>query len=352
MSEEIVNPSVEANQESQPLHQFLAWRLGAHLESFAKQLGKVSRGKYGKKTVHKLRVSCRKLRTTLKNFKGLLPPDSYTVLEHDLKVLANRSGVVRELDVLLKELEKANQINYTEKAMAGFEVLYSVVRKLTNEKRQSLQAVVESFAASSSYPLLADYVDQYHNLDHLAEACQTPVLRKKANKLLMTQLRKISNQAVVLAYDEPSDEFHQLRIRLKSLRYTMTDFSSLHSNGFEQQLDKMTLIQNLMGDIHDRQVWLAQLHEVFAVIAEQKGEDSKKYRTALFAGNILHRKWQDEINSAYTDFKHLWQVLAREKFWSSFLVELAESGSEERSNPVASERENEHLEDFSESTPE
>jgi len=51
-------------------------------------------------------------------------------------------------------------------------------------------------------------------------------------------------------------EHHEMRIAAKRLRYTMEIFSDLYQDGLKKPIQKVKKLQDLLGDMHDCDVWL------------------------------------------------------------------------------------------------
>ncbi|MEE4195975.1 MAG: CHAD domain-containing protein [Anaerolineae bacterium] len=302
------------------MRQFLAWRVAVHMRPFAKQIGKAAAGKSGKKMIHKLRVSCRKFRVLLKNFRDYFPQDQVGLLADEIKKLASAFAVSREMVLLRKEIKSTRKENYTEKATMGFEVLANTCVQEDHHRKGALQMAARSFAESDNLSLLDEYVTEHHDLDNLAAVCQNTSIQSFAQDNLTRQLRKIASEAKALEHETPDDDFHQLRISLKNLHYSLKDFACLEEDHYDAQLGRIKQLQNLMGRIHDRQVWLAQINEILAVIGERNQDDEELMRNAAFAVEILKRKWRDQINADYADLKIIWGYLQRDHFWSSFFA--------------------------------
>lgn len=313
----------QQKNNSAAMRQFLAWRVAVHMRPFAKQIGKAAAGKSGKKMIHKLRVSCRKFRTLLRNFRDFFPQDRVSLLIEDIKKLATAFAVSREMALLRKEINATRQETFTEKAAMGFEILANTVAQENRHRKGTLQSAAKSFAESEHLSILDEYVTEHHDLDHLAAVCQNASVQAFARENLTKQLRKIAIEANALEQEIPDEDFHQLRISLKNLHYSLEDFSCLAEDQYHGQLGRIKQLQNLMGRIHDRQVWLAQIHEILAVIGERNQTDPELINTAVFAAEILQRKWRDQINADYADLKKIWDYLQRNQFWSSFFPEEA-----------------------------
>ena len=59
-----------------------------------------------------------------------------------------------------------------------------------------------------------------------------------------------------LIYDqEKIEELHEMRIAAKNLRYTMEIFTPLYQSGLKPAINHIKEAQDILGDIHDFDVW-------------------------------------------------------------------------------------------------
>lgn len=310
------------------------------------------KGKTGQKTIHKLRVSSRTLRALLKNFQFLLTEEEYQSINGPLKAYADELSVVRELDVLHGNLKKDRIKTTKPKAIAGLQGLKRKCTEIRKQRRTRIPEITQLMINSAAYEKLDEYISKYYRLDQLSRAYNHPLVQEKAQSIVELHLRKIAKAAVAMEVDAPDDTLHSLRIALKNFRYTLADFSCLHPQGFQPQLEKIGMLQDRLGNIHDRQVWLAQIEDIHAVIGEDRGFESSAYQAAGFTKKLLRRKWQKNIQKNFKKVKKIWSDLQQNQFWFGFLKDVEASDSQQGCDPVSSERKDQHLEDLPDRTPE
>jgi CHAD domain-containing protein len=297
------------------LRQFFAGQLFLHFKPFVKQVKKAAKGKHNRGRIHELRVSCRKLRVILRNYQKLFSPAEFAIMEKSLRVLASDLALLRELDVLQKALGKISRASYTERAVRGFDRLKSVCGAAAAKRRASISGKLEMFLQSPGYQLLKKSAVEFDSSADLLTLCQHPVVIKNAESVIRKWLRLIT--AYLDHVHEPDEEFHELRIQLKSFRYTLQDFDCLWEGRFSSQIERITYLQDLMGEIHDHQVWVVQLDEILAVITEQSDGVSVEAEDAVFAAQLLKSSWTQEINEAFAEFQVSWLHLQNAGFWES-----------------------------------
>lgn len=84
-----------------------------------------------------------------------------------------------------------------------------------------------------------------------------------------------------LADPEKSDEHHAMRIAVKRLRYTLEVWRDLFKGNIRKEIDTLKGFQDLLGDLHDCDVWLEYLPEFL---------EEEETRCRAFFGNDTHFK--------------------------------------------------------------
>jgi CHAD domain-containing protein len=134
-----------------------------------------------------------------------------------------------------------------------------------------------------------------------------------------------------LAYDEivPQPEkvaeLHEMRISAKRLRYTMETFASLYANQLKPYLAQVRKAQELLGDIHDCDVWKDFLPQFTAEEHE---------RTLAYFGHArpvkrllpgLQYFENDRLQARgmlYEEFVSCWQTWKQEDVWANLRAAL------------------------------
>lgn len=302
------------------LDSFFVGCLDRRLKPFSKQLKKVAKGKNSKKKIHNLRTSCRKIRTLVNNFQAIVPTEVHAGINLELKTLTAKLGLVRELEVLEKEIDRSLSKSYTEKAALGLSVLKKTCQRIIESKRGKLDRAAKVFKSSPNYLYFVNYIADAQEAEPLDLLCESPEIQKFGEERIKVQLDQVAINAASLDKAKPKESFHQLRIQLKILLYTLADFSCVHVDEFHSQRRRISTLLKKMGRIHDRQVWIAQINEVLAVVGETYGESGDEFETTSFAVRLLKSKWFDQIDSDFKDFKIIWRSLKNNRFWDSFFV--------------------------------
>jgi len=197
--------------------------------------------------VHQARVATRRLRSDLRTFRHLLPPEWYTATTDELRWLGQSLGAVRDADVLLERLEAAAAHLDIVDRSAAKQLLARLERERADD-RDALLAAMDS--------------DRYGQLlDRLATAARElpPGGDRKARAARAAGAAAAPRRpwrhlrgAVRSLGDHPSDDaLHQVRIRAKRLRYASEAVSPVVGKPATALARTAANLQDVLGELHD-----------------------------------------------------------------------------------------------------
>ena len=183
--------------------------------------------------LHDLRINLRTLRSLLRPLRGL---PSIDLLEQAARDLGQLTNPIRELQVLVAELEQLG--------MSDVAAQYS----------QGLEPAFQRLLTSAELPRLFEVLDGFPQIWRLSarEGCLRG-LRGKVRQLFRRELRKVFSHPGSSAVDEPN--LHVLRLKVKRLRYCSQVYPDLTPLG-RSQLKMLRKLQQSLGDWNDCQHWL------------------------------------------------------------------------------------------------
>jgi triphosphatase len=210
-------------------------------------------------SVHRFRVGLRRLRSILSAFAEALPERERRALGDRLRAVAQRWGRAREWDVFLAEtLARLRQALPQEKALIELEEVAQAARRRALPPGDTLRDSAAAIAAA-----IEDSPWLRRPTTTAAEIWETP-LRDFAAALLSQRHRRLRKR-VKRADATDLSTFHQLRIRVKKLRYPAELLKSLFDEeGAADYLDRLVDLQNLLGSLNDALVARTLLAEIDA----------------------------------------------------------------------------------------
>ncbi|MDD4127130.1 MAG: CHAD domain-containing protein [Methanomicrobium sp.] len=119
---------------------------------------------------------------------------------------------------------------------------------------------------------------------------------------------------------ENKQQHHAMRIAAKRFRYTMESFTDLYNGALNENIKSIKKIQDLLGDIHDCDVW-ADFLMLFL--------EEEKERIVSFFGNLnlyniivpgIENLYEERINKRkelHLEFIEYWDELKEKKEWES-----------------------------------
>ena len=211
--------------------------------------------------VHKMRVATRRLRSTLKTFKGSFDPDRAGVLKIELKWLAGALGEVRDAQVLGAKLGQAAD---------EFPAAATELRARLAGDEERGRATLGEALASDRYLSLLDELDTLVDEPDPEEA--DPV--KRARKVL----RRADSLLDEATADGVDAELHEARKKYKQARYAAEVFAPAAGKPGKRLIKRLTELQDVLGAHQD------------SVVAREVLRDAAGSAADAFPYGILHAR--------------------------------------------------------------
>lgn len=250
--------------------------------------------------IHQARVATRRMRSALKVFSEAFPPEEIEPFTADLRWIAGLLGDVRDDDVFRSAVEKAA-------ATLSLSNEGTVVRLLaeTGRERDAHLALLRSGLHSQRFQeLLRSLPPCLAALEN--REVPSPTLGDRAPRLLRRQWKRVRRWRDHIAERPEPETLHELRIAIKRLRYTADFLRGLYGDGLDELLSDCTALQDMLGEIHDVDVFTARLDAhapasaedlrvVHALVVHWLREQAAlrgefAHRWCEFAGRTAHRR--------------------------------------------------------------
>jgi CHAD domain-containing protein len=249
-------------------------------------------------SVHKMRVSARRLRSTLKTFQPILDPALVSALEPELRWLGMVLGEARDREVLLERLQQ-------DLADVPAElVLGNVSARLEQTLLPELLSAVEDAKAElrgERYLRLLDAL--------VAFAAEPPVTTDKSAAKVLPDLahrawRRVHRRVRALEPDvlhAEDDALHAVRKAAKQARYAGEAMGIVYGDSAGNFAAEMESIQELLGEHQDSTVARDLLRRLGA--GNRNG----------FTFGILYGREEARARAARTEFSAVWQRASSRK---------------------------------------
>jgi putative phosphoesterase len=246
--------------------------------------------------VHQSRVYSRRLRAALTIFADCFEPDDIKCWNKRVRAVTRSLGAARDLDVqilflndYLKERDEATRTQFD-----------ALVQELVGQ-RAALQSQVEDALALFESEGL---VPRWHaTLLPRAVPMDDPMWREVrtaalANVMVLT--KELLDLAGCVADERAVEQHHQMRIAAKRLRYTLETFSVAYDDGLAAQIARLKKLQDILGEMHDCDVWIMTLVErlrwrcepaMAALLLERQERRSALYHNLV----AIWKRWVDQM---------------------------------------------------------
>jgi CHAD domain-containing protein len=263
----------------QPAARVTALLLEAHLEQFRRRERAVREGR-APDDLHKYRITLRRTRSLLAAGRKVFPPEELALLSALTQQLALLTSPVRDLDVLLDDLEE--RVDPVAGSLRdGLEPLRAELEQRRGAARSELdqaldgdfsvvlvrrwQAMASVYRVGGSEP----------GPDALRPAGE---FADRAVRAAFRQLRVHGRAATVSQLDT---DWHAVRKRIKRLRYLIEDIEPLYpEHSFDRLLAELADLQDGLGSLQD--------HIARAQLLESAGLAAGGH-AALLAGALIDR---------------------------------------------------------------
>lgn len=260
--------SLSPEDRDQPAARVFALVLEAHLEEFRRREGPVRAGEDAE-DLHKYRVAIRRTRSLLAAGRGVFPAEELDLLSAMVAQLATLTSPVRDLDVLLAELDERTD-RVAEVLRAGLPELRAELESSRAAARHELVAALDGdFSA-----VLTRRWQQMASVYRLGGTEPGPDALEPAGQVVDDVVRrafkKLRSQGRRARSSHRDDDWHTLRKRLKRFRYLLMAFEDLYEPGtFSKVLSELADLQEGLGQLQDHVATAASIRDAGLVAGGQ-----------------------------------------------------------------------------------
>ncbi len=262
--------------------------------------------------LHDFRVAGRRMRSALSLIKPILHPGVKQELVLTLKKLGRYTGPVRDLDVYLLARDEFEKMIPGEMAGSGFRAFF---HRLSTDRKRKFKAL-KTFLESEEYRGIIKTWNKYlesweKNVIH------NPDLTDMASALLKKHFRKILKEGGELKPSSSEEQFHELRIEAKKLRYLLEFFSSLFPGEIvRDSVRQLKAFQDILGAFNDYSVQIEMLGGYLRSAEKKKDQEQIKSLSALIAVCFQGReKLKRDYVNIYKAFSGERNMLLYQQLW-------------------------------------
>jgi len=196
--------------------------------------------------LHDYRVAVRKIRALTSQLKKYFTDEEYLKLKNDFKEIGFYSGLVRDLDVYLLEIEDY-KLMLPESMRDDLKPLFDYL----SYEQQNEHKKLSKFLSSKNYKKSIDHFKHFLNSkDEVSE--DAPTILKIAKKKISKLHSEILETGNSITDETPDERLHELRIEFKKIRYLIEFFDAL----FDAQkiailVKELKIMQQILGAYQD-----------------------------------------------------------------------------------------------------
>lgn len=255
--------------------------------------------------IHQMRVALRRLRSALSLFGGPFRAALHN-LESDVRWISQVMGAARDLDVFQDEvLRPAAEAHGEDERLLELSTVvrarrriawHDVLEALESERFRHL--ALELAAVTYSRPWLDASLGGAEAIRPAAEFAHERLTHR--HRVLLKHGRNVD--------ELDARERHEVRIKLKKLRYAIDFFSSLLKTGETRRfLKRMSKLQDILGHMNDATVARTLVRELLSSSEDGSGAAAIGYAGGVVAGWHLGR-----TKERADRLKKLWRRFARQ----------------------------------------
>ncbi len=274
--------------------------------------------------VHRLRVASRRARNALALFAASLPQKLAQSWRRELRRITRSLGAARDLDVQIEWVERVLDRTHDPELRPGIARLLLRLRQQRARRQADVVKVIDRLERQRTLDGMAAVLHELivHARVYEHDTLPEDLVPRAADAILL-RLEELLAFEPFLAQPERVTELHEMRIAAKHLRYTLEIFAPLWPGTLKPAQHAAKDLQELLGDIHDSDVWLMCLPQFLqderARTQEYFGDDRPARELvagieALEAerGAQRRRRW-DALQGCWDDLaaRDVWRELRR-----------------------------------------
>jgi CHAD domain-containing protein len=249
-------------------------------------------------SVHRMRVASRRLRASLGLFGECFDAGEVKKWNRAVRSVTRKLGEARDLDV---QIEFLREFINSHDDVLSLEGLKADLQRKRSEEQPGVVSSLEKLERKGILEEMRRTLQKVRD----SPRCSVPQgTMEKAFHHISVRLDELLSLQDSVHQPEAKERQHQMRIAAKRLRYTMEAFEPLYGPELKERIAIIKDIQDRLGELHDRDVWVDMLQ---AMGVNDAGFDA-----------LLHDRMETRI-AMYGDFVTTWESLIEGGFFTELL---------------------------------
>ena len=250
-------PNLSTEHSNDGYRTLAAKTLLRQVKELENQIGGVRKNK-NIEYVHKLRVASRRLRAGLSIFGECFEPKLVRRWRKTIKCLTRSAGAARDADVQIAFLENYSRTIQDRRTAHDIDYVITLKKKRRKAMQYGVIQTLNDLARSKILDEMSERCKGIARNYSDPTAIQLSTYEKAYNHISTRLEQMLSFRQFV--HDEAAvTKHHELRIAAKRLRYTLEIFSPIYNRGLGDQIALLKKFQDVLGEMHDYDVWVQEL---------------------------------------------------------------------------------------------
>ncbi len=250
--------------------------------------------------LHRMRVSLRRLKTALSDFKEVVPVKEYEPVLLGINKLLRVLGQARDMDTKIAFLKEL----VTDPRAANYrEGILEIIDELMEDRNEVQPKISKNLSRLHHHKVLKAALRIKPSLDETGIT-----LDEWAKNRVLARLEKLFGLEPYVRKPGSLKELHEMRIAAKNLRYSLENFQVLYGKRVGNFALAAAQVQQSLGSLHNFDVWL----NLMKILGDSSGREPSFRKAVTF----LRKECERRRSEAYSDFVQLWTKLKRRKTWA------------------------------------
>ncbi len=274
--------------------------------------------------VHRMRVASRRMRAILDVFQDCLPTKRGAIWMSEVRNLTRALGAARDTDVQIDSVGEIHKNLEDPIHRPGIRRLLLRLKQRREKLQDKLIRRLDEYEASG---VTEEMNAAFSGLAarNLEVYIYTPELYKRSFERIQTAYQSFVSFEQKVQDPDNVEDLHAMRIAGKNFRYVMECFAPIYSGQLKSQLSIMKNAQDLLGNIHDCDVWMIELPGFLEVervrTIEYFGRDRHSERFQPGIQYLLDLKTGNRA-TLYDEFIKKWDEWKEQKTWEGLFQVL------------------------------
>ena len=250
--------------------------------------------------LHRMRVALRRLKSTLSDFKDLLPSREYGSAADDLRKLLRSLGQARDIDTKIVFLQSLTASPVAARHLTG---IREIIDELREDRGEVQPKIVRNLGKAQQRRIFRSILSLRPSLEDTGITVD-----EWAKGRILTRLEKMLSLEPYVRKPACIKELHEMRIAAKGFRYTLENLELFFGKRLVPFARAAMRVQRALGEMHNYDVWLG----LIKILEDSSGRDACFRKAVFFLSEECHARRE----KAYRSFVSEWSLLKKRKAWA------------------------------------